>query len=77
MFQIYLMMFWVPAIASGLLLVMTWRSGIIAHPRRLSIWFLVALFLQFASGLFTPVWAVGLVLQSSLAVYLVIQVQLG
>jgi hypothetical protein len=77
MFQIYLLLFWVPAIASGLLLAATWRTGILARPPRLLVWFLAALVLQVVSGVFSPIWAVALALQSTLAVYLLIKINVG
>ena len=77
MFQIYLLIFWIPAIASTFMLLTTWQSGLVARPGRLFIWYIVALILQFASGLFSPAWAIGLALQSILAVYLAMQLKLG
>ena len=77
MFRIYLLIFWIPTIASAFMLLTTWRSGLVARPGRLFIWFIVALTLQFAAGLFSPAWAIGLALQSILAVYLAIQLKLG
>jgi len=77
MFRIYLLLFWVPAIASGLLLAATWRTGILERPSRLLVWFLAALVLQVVSGVFSPIWAVALALQSILGVYLLIRINMG
>lgn len=76
-FHIWTLMFWVPLIASA---AFGWRalgSGILTRPAPLVLWCLTALLLQFASGLFSVAWTVGLVAQSALAMYLSIRLKLA
>ena len=77
MFRIYLMIFWIPAIASAVMLVAMWRTGVFTRPMGLVVWYLVALALQVIGGLFSPVWTIGLVLQVVLAVYVAIRFKLA
>jgi len=77
MFQIYLLIFWIPAIASLLMLLAVRRTGVITRFGALVLWYLVALVLQVIGGLFSPAWTVGLVLQVLLAVYILIRFKLG
>ena len=74
---LYFQLFWVPAIASGLLMARLWvQDGL--EGRALFLlpgWFLLALAAQY-SGTTTGVWIVGLALQTALAVFLVLKHQL-
>ena len=75
-FRIWTLMFWVPPIASAVAGWFALGNGILARPVPLVLWFLTALLLQFASGLFSAAWTVGLVAQSALAIYLSIRLKL-
>jgi hypothetical protein len=70
MAQIYFLIFWIPAVASAVSLWIAWSAGILRRPILLLAWFGLALFLQLVSYKFSPGWAIGLVLQVVLAVYL-------
>ena len=76
MFQIYLLIFWIPAVASVVALGISWSNSILQRPTLLLAWFVLALFFQIVAGLFSPLWAIGLVLQTILAVYLGIQMKI-
>ena len=75
-FRTWTLMFWVPPIASAAACWFALGNGILARPIPLALWFLTALLLQFASGLFSVAWTVGLVAQSALAIYLSIRLKL-
>lgn len=77
MFQIYLLIFWIPAIASLLMLLAARRTGIFARFGAFLLWFLVALALQVVGQVFSPAWTVGLVLQVLLALYIAIRLKLA
>lgn len=77
MFRIYLLIFWIPAIVTPVMLAAMWQTGIFRRPVLLAVWYLVALVLQVVGGLFSPVWALGLVLQVILAIYVAIRFKLG
>ena len=53
------------------------RVGIIGRPLPLMVTFVIAALLQFASAWGSPAWAVGLVLQVGLAIYILIQIKLA
>jgi len=74
--RIYFLIFWIPAVAAGVSLWIAWPTGILRRPVVFLAWFGIALFLQFTGGLFSPGWAIGLVLQVILAVYLGIRMKL-
>ena len=76
MAKLYFMIFWIPAAASAVSLWIAWGSGILRRPVLLLAWFVVAFVLQFIASLFSPAWAIGLVLQVILAVYLGIRMKL-
>ena len=76
MFQIYLLIFWIPAVASAVTLTVCWSNSILRRPAFQLAWFVLALLCQIVAGLFSPLWAIGLVLQAVLAVYLGIQMKL-
>ena len=75
MLQIYFLIFWIPAIASLLLLLASRRTGLFRRFGVVLLWYLVALALQVAGQLFSPAWTIGLVLQVSLAIYIVIRLK--
>lgn len=75
--RFYFMIFWIPAVASGLLLALARSNGLIGRPVLMLAWFVLALSLQIWGALFSPVWAIGLVLQTILAISLSIRLQLG
>ena len=77
MFQVYLLIFWIPTIASLLMLLSVRRTGVITRFGLLVLWYFVALVLQVIGQLFSPAWTVGLVLQVLLAVYILIRFKLG
>jgi len=74
----YFQLFWVPAIASAVLMALLWaqdeRSG--RAPLFLSGWFLLALAAQYL-GTTTSVWVAVLALQTALAVFLLLKHHLG
>ena len=67
MIAAYLFLFWVPTIASLVLMLMLRVDGLGQRPLIPIVWFSIAVLLQFSSGLFSPGWVVGLVLQVVLA----------
>lgn len=75
MLGIYALLFWLPALASAFGLAFAWTSGILRRPWVPLAWFAVALFLQFQGSAFAHAWTVGLVLQTVLAVYLLVRMR--
>ena len=75
MFIVYRLLFSLPAIASAASLLIAWNSGLLRRPLLPIAWFLLALLLQTIGMMFSPAWAVGLVLQVALAIYLVIKLK--
>jgi hypothetical protein len=73
----YFQLFWVPAIASVLLLVFLWAQDELSGraPLVLAGWFLLALAAQYL-GTTTGVWIVGLALQTALAIVLLLKQRL-
>jgi hypothetical protein len=61
-------LFWIPPIASTVMLLLVWRG--VPRPGVVAACWGVALMLQGISGLFSPLWTVGLILQVGVAVYL-------
>ncbi len=76
MFSIYLLIFWIPAIASLVMLWISWGRGILSKPVPIAIWCGVALLFQVSAGVFSPLWAIGLVSQTVLAIYLAVRMKL-
>ena len=76
MFSVYLLIFWIPSAASGVMLWLSWSNGILSRPLPVAIWFALALFFQIVGELFSPLWAIGLVCQAVLAIYLAIRIKL-
>jgi len=63
------LLFSIPAIAAA------WNSGLLRRPLVAMVWFFLGLLLQTIGVLFSPAWAVGLVIQVALAIYLVIKLK--
>ncbi len=74
--KVYFMMFWIPTIASAVMLWIARSGGIVRHPTLLLAWFAIAWCLQFFSVTLSPLWAIGLAAQTILAVYLSIRMKL-
>jgi hypothetical protein len=74
--QIYFLIFWIPAVASAVGLLISLRTGLLRRPGLQVICFAAALICQVVGGLFSPLWAIGLVLQTVLAIYLAIKIKL-
>ena len=68
------MTFLIPAVASAVLLALTWPDR--QRPFICLLWLLGALALQLGSGVYSPLWAVGLVPQALLALYLAIRFEI-
>lgn len=77
MFKVYALIFWLPAAAAAVALRLCWSEGLLAKPLLALGWFLAALVLQLRTGTFSPPWAVALVLQTLLALYLALRWKLG
>lgn len=73
----YFQLFWAPAVASGILLALLWaRNELSARTQViLSAWFLLAFVAQYAGTLASAAWLVGFVLQTILAVGLLLKVR--
>jgi hypothetical protein len=69
-------MFWIPPIASTIMLLLGWRSGVILVPRPVTAGWAIALLFQGMAGLFSPLWVIGLVLQVIVALYLAFKLTL-
>lgn len=76
LFRIWTLMFWLPVAASAAIGWFALGSGILVRPVPLALWFVTALLFQFASEPFSMAWTVGLVAQSTLAIYLSIRLKL-
>ena len=77
MTYLYLKIFWLPTIASAVMLLIAGNFGFLTNVRTLVVWFGLALFFQIVGDIFSPIWAIGLVLQVVLAVYMAIKIKLG
>jgi hypothetical protein len=75
-FAVYRLIFWIPALASAVMLWAAPRTGFLPRPLPFIVWFVVALVFQVISQIFSPLWAVGLGLQAILAVTLGIKSKL-
>ena len=75
--QIYFLIFWIPALAAALMLLVASQSGLLSRPGRLLLWFGAALGIQVFSDLFSPLWVVGLVLQVALGIFLAVKLNIG
>jgi hypothetical protein len=76
--RLYLQLFWVPAVASGLLMALLWaQDGLEGRAQfLLPGWFLLALAAQYFGTITGGVWIVGLAVQTALAVFLLLKHQL-
>jgi len=72
---VYRLAFMIPAITAVASLIVAWNAGLLRRPLVIIVWFLVALALQTVGNLFSPAWAIGLVLQVALALYLIIKMR--
>jgi hypothetical protein len=73
----YFQLFWIPAVASFLLLALLWAQDELSGAQWfLAGWFLLALAAQYLA-LTTAVWIVGLALQTALSIFLLLKRQLG
>jgi hypothetical protein len=72
----YFLIFWIPPVVSAVSLGIAWSCGILRRPVLLFAWFGLALALQLIAYTLSPAWAIGLVLQVILAVYLTIRLKL-
>ncbi len=77
MTRLYFLIFWIPAIASAVMLFAVGQTGLITIRPRHFVWFALALLLQIVGQTLSPAWAVGLALQAVLAIYLAIKFKLG
>jgi hypothetical protein len=73
----YFQLFWAPAIASAILLVLLWAQNGLAGRSQfiLATWFLLALMAQYMGTLASATWVAGFVLQAILAVGLLLKVR--
>lgn len=74
--RIYFLIFWIPAVASAVMLLAAWRTDMLRRPLAAWMWFAAAVLLQFQASLMSPLWAVALVGQVVLALYLAIRFRL-
>ena len=77
LFDIWTLIFWIPAVASAAAGWFALESGILVRPIPAALWFLTALLLQFASEPLSLPWTLGLVAQSALAIYVSVRLKLG
>jgi hypothetical protein len=77
--RIYFQLFWLPAIASASLMAILWAGGGLSGraPALLASWFVLALLAQYLGTATSVVWVAGLVLQTALAVFLLLKHRLG
>lgn len=76
LFRTWMLMFWIPAVASVTIGWFALGRGILVRPVPFALWFLASWLLQFASDPFSIAWTAGLVAQSALAIYLSIRLRL-
>ena len=77
--RVYFQLFWVPAIASAVLIGFLWTQGVLTGraPLILACWFLLALAAQYLGTVASAWWVAGLGLQTALAVFLLFKNQSG
>ena len=78
MLEVFPFLAWLAAITAAVLLIVLWRFGELG-PRSVAVllgWFLIAGYLQFFAGSMV-LGAVGLLLQTMLAIYLIIRFRLS
>ena len=75
-FTLWRSMFWIPPIASTVMLLLAWQVGLLRVPKAITVAWVIALFFQGVAGLFSPVWVVGLIIQVIVALYLALKIAL-
>lgn len=75
LFDIWMLMFWIPVVASAAAGWFALEKGILGRPIPLALWFLASLLVQFESQPLSLAWTLGLVAQSALAIYLSIRIK--
>ena len=77
--RVYFQLFWVPAIASAVLIGFLWTQGVLTGraPLILACWFLLALAAQYLGTVAGAWWVAGLGLQTALAVFLLVKHRSG
>jgi hypothetical protein len=75
----YFQLFWVPAIASALLLALLWAQDELSGRVSWFLigWFSLALAAQYLATATTGVWIIGLALQTALAIFLLLKQQIS
>ena len=76
LFQLWTLMFWIPAVASAAMGWCAIERGTVRRPASMMLWFLIACLVQCTSPPLSIAWTAGLVAQSALAVYLSIRLKL-
>jgi hypothetical protein len=64
------MIFWIPVAISAILLFLSWDEA--KQPLFRLAWLAFALILQMADNKFSPLWVIGIILQTILAIYMLI-----
>ena len=72
----YRLAFWLPGTVAAVSLVVAWKSGILSRPSVAMTVFALGLLLQTWGMLFSHAWALDLVCQVVLAIYLQIKIQI-
>jgi len=75
MASVYFLIFWIPSLASVVMFVISWRSGLLKRPVLVVVLSAFAFCCQSYGYLFSPLWAIGLVLQTIIAVFLAIRIR--
>jgi hypothetical protein len=71
-------LFLIPAIASVVLFVLTWRGGLLSRPGLVGAWYLTGVTLQFLlGGQSTLIWLAGLLMNAAVGVYLSIRLKMS
>ena len=75
----YFQLFWVPAIASAVLMALLWNQRGLSGRAALFLtsWFALALAAQYGGTTASVVWVAGLASQTALAIFLLLKHQLG
>jgi hypothetical protein len=71
------MLFYLPAVASTVLFVLSWRGGLLARPGVVGTWCAIGILLQIVGDMFSPAWVVGLVISVAVAIYVSVQLKAG
>ena len=68
----------IPAVASGVLFVLSWQSDLLSRPGFVGAWYVAGVALQFVlGGPFTWIWLAGLLMNVVLGLYLAIRLKLS